>query len=80
MLRYCADIWEYTLAKRMGLPQIKQCVLFIYPDHDNRVHSLENSWDDKAELNYSYRVERVWEMDKERIIKDRLVGLYPLLA
>ncbi len=79
MLRYCADIWEYTLAKKRGKPGIKQCVILFYPEHDNKEHSLANKWGDDGELQYSYRVIKVWEMDKNPVIDNRLIGLYPLI-
>ncbi len=79
MLRYCADIWEYTLAKKRGKPTIKQCVIFFHPEHDNKEHSLVNHWGDDGELLYSYRVIRVWEMDKNTVIENQLIGLYPLI-
>jgi len=79
MLRYCADIWEYTLAKKRGKPEIKQCVVLFYPEHDNEEHSLINKWGDDGELQYSYRVIKVWEMDKNPVIENRLIGLYPLI-
>lgn len=35
MLRYRADIWEYTMGMGLGLPSIKQAVIYFHREHDN---------------------------------------------
>ena len=74
MLRYRADIWEYTVAHERGLPSIKQAVIFFFEKHDNRNHHLTDDTFD-----YSYRVIKVWEIEDTEIIDKKLIGLYPLL-
>ncbi len=80
MLRYCGAIWEYTVAKKIGKPLIKQIVIVLYEKDKNMEHTLHNVWDDKGKLIYEYFVINAWELDKDIIIKNRLVGLYPLLS
>lgn len=79
MLRYRADTWEYTMSKGLGTPSIRQIVLFLYPEHDNGVNRLKDSWDEETTLNYGYRVLRAWELEKDTILKQKLIALYPLL-
>ena len=37
MLRYCADVYEYTLGMGLGLPPIKQIVVLFYPKDEQRI-------------------------------------------
>ena len=74
MLRYRADIWEYTVSHGRGCPSIKQAVIFFYEKHDNGNHHLRDDMFD-----YSYKVIKVWEIKDTDIIDKHLVGLYPLL-
>ncbi len=64
MLRYRSDVWEYTMGKGMGIPSIKQVVVFFYPHHDNRYHILEDKREDNSSISYSYDVIKIWEMEK----------------
>lgn len=74
MLRYRADIWEYTVSQGKGLPSIRQAAIFFFKKHDNGNHRLrDNTFD------YSYKVVRVWRIKDTEIIDKRLLGLYPLL-
>jgi len=74
MLRYRADIWEYTVSHKQGFPSIKQAAIFFFKEHDNGVHHLvDDSFD------YSYLVIKVWEIQDTEIVNKQLIGLYPLL-
>jgi hypothetical protein len=79
MLRYRADIWEYTLGHDLGLPSIKQIVIFFSDKHDNGIHHLDDTWETEQTLDYNYKVVKVWEIDSADIVKRKLIGLYPLL-
>lgn len=79
MLRYRSDIWEYTIAKGIGTPSIKQVVIYFYKHHDNKEYSLEDSWNDIKTLEFNYKAIKVWELKKTLIIERKLEGLYPLL-
>jgi len=79
MLRYRADIWEYTMSKGLGAPSIRQAVLFLYPEHDNGINRLKDAWDEKTTIDYNYKVLRAWELEKTTVLKQKLVALYPLL-
>ena len=74
MLRYRADIWEFTASHKQGFPSIKQAAIFFFKKHDNKNHHLLDDTFD-----YSYRVIKVWEIEDTEIINKKLVGLYPLL-
>jgi predicted transposase YdaD len=79
MLRYRADIWEYTIAKGLGIPSIRQAVIFLYPEHDNKLNCLTDNWNGEKTLDYSYRAVRIWEMEKDAVLNKKLIGLYSLL-
>jgi predicted transposase/invertase (TIGR01784 family) len=79
MLRYCSDVWEYTINKGWDIPRIKQVVVFFYPEHDNKRHRLENTLNNEIYMNYHYDVIQVWKQKKQIVIENKLVGLYPLL-
>ncbi|MBW9173602.1 Rpn family recombination-promoting nuclease/putative transposase [Clostridium estertheticum] len=79
MLRYKSDIWEYTIEKGMGIPSIKQVVIYFYKEHDNKQYILEDSWNGEETLKFSYKAIKIWEMEKDPVIKKKLIGLYPLI-
>lgn len=79
MLRYRADIWEYTTWKNLGTPSIKQVVIFFYEKDDNNIHELNDDRKGNNKIDYSYDVLRVWEIKKAYVIDNRLEGLYSLL-
>ena len=79
MLRYRADIWEYTASHKLGAPTIKQVVIYFLKEHDHGHHHLKDVWDKNTTLDFSYKVVRVWEIDSDDIIKNGLIGLYPIL-
>jgi predicted transposase YdaD len=79
MLRYRADVWEYTMMRGLGTPSIRQAVIFFYPEHDNGINFLTDSWGEEKSLSYGFRAVRVWEMEKERVLEKELIGLFPLL-
>ena len=79
MLRYRADIWEHTVAKGLGLPSIRQAVIFLYPEHDNNKNYLTDNWNGEKTLDYRYRAVQLWKMEKETVLDKKLAGLYPLL-
>ncbi len=79
MLRYRADLWEYTLTNGLGTPPLCQIALFIFPGNENRENYLIDQWDEKEGIEYYYRVLLAWELDKEPILQKKLVTLYPLL-
>ena len=74
MLRYRADIWEHTLANGQGTPPIHQAAVFFLPEHENKTHGL-----DDAGIHYVYQVVRLWEVAREVVLSQGLIGLYPLL-
>lgn len=79
MLRYRSDIWEYTMSKGMGVPSIRQAVILFYPKDDNKQHNLDDGKFYDSSISFSYAVIRVWELEKDYIIDNKLIGLYPLL-
>ena len=79
MLRYRSDIWEYTIEAGLGTPSIKQIVVYFYSSHDNKQYSLEDGTSEERTLQFNFTPIKVWEMKKESIIREKLVGLYPLL-
>ena len=79
MLRYRADIWEYTLNKNKETPPVSQTVILFFEKHDNKVHNLHDAFFDGQMLDYQYRVVKAWEIDPQDIIDKKLAGLYPLL-
>ncbi len=79
MLRYRSDIWEYTMSKGMGAPSIKQAVILFYPKDDNKQHNLDDGKFDDSNISFSYGVIRVWELKKDYVIDNKLIGLYSLL-
>jgi predicted transposase YdaD len=79
MLRYRADIWEYTSSHKLGAPSIKQVVIYFLKEHDHGHHYLYDTWGKDTSLDFSYKVLRIWEIDSDEIIKGNLTGLYPIL-
>jgi len=79
MLRYRADIWEYTASHDLGSPSIKQVVIYFLKEHDHGRHYLKDSWGEITSLNFTYKVLRIWEIDSDEIIGKSLTGLYPVL-
>jgi hypothetical protein len=79
MLRYRSDIWEYTISGGRGIPSIKQVVVFFYPKDDNKEHKLRDERKDNSNISFSYDVVKVWELEKDYIIDNELIGLYSLL-
>jgi len=79
MLRYRADIWEYTMSIDKSTPRINQAVIFYFPEHDNKRNTLNDDWQGKLTIDYNYEVIKVWELKKDLIINKQLYGLYPLL-
>lgn len=79
ILKYRADIWEYTMEIGLGMPSIKQAVIYFYKEHDNKKHFLVDGWDSEETLRYSYKAIRIWEIEKDIVINNKLEGLYPLL-
>lgn len=79
MLRYRADIWEYTLQENLGTPSIKQVVIYFFKKNDNKTYSLHDNWGEEETLKFSYKPIRIWETKKEVVISKKLLGLYPLI-
>lgn len=79
MLRYRADIWEYTMEIGLGMPSVKQAVIYFHKEHDNKKNFLTDEWEGKQTLNYSYKVVKMWEIESAKVIEARLEGLYPLV-
>ena len=79
MLRYRSDVWEYTISKGRGTPSIKQVVVFFYPKDDNKEHELNDERSDDSKISFSYDVIKIWELKKDYIIDNELIGLYSLL-
>jgi len=79
MLRYRADIWEYTASHDFGAPSIKQVVIYFLKEHDHGYHHLLDAWGKDVSLDFSYKVLRVWEIDSDEIVSNDLTGLYPVL-
>jgi len=80
MMRYRSDIWESTLNEGKGTPHIHQVVIFFFPKDDNKNHHLSDSNGEEESVNFTYQVIRVWEQDRQLIIDQKLLGLYPLLT
>lgn len=74
MLRYRADIWEYTMSKDRSTPRINQAVIFYFPEHDNERNTLNDDWQGKLTIDYNYEVIKVWELKKEL----KLIIFFPL--
>ena len=74
-----SDIWEYTIEAGLGTPSIKQIVVYFYSSHDNKQYSLEDGTSEERTLQFNFTPIKVWEIKKESIIREKLVGLYPLL-
>lgn len=79
MLRYRADIWEYTLHRNMGTPSIKQVVIYFFKKDDNKIYSLNDNWGEESTLKFSYKAIKIWENKKDAVLQKKLLGLYPLL-
>lgn len=79
MLRYRSDIWEYTMSTGRGVPSIRQVVVFFYPKDDNKKHELIDEESDNSNISFKYDVIRIWELQKDYIIDNELIGLYSLL-
>ena len=79
MLRYRADIWEYTMSKDGKTPPVSQTLILFFEKHDNKVHSLKDESFEGQRLDYCYKVVRVWEIEPDDVLKRKLLGLYPLL-
>lgn len=79
MLRYRADIWEYTLEVGLGMPSVKQAVIYFYKEHDNKQNRLIDEWEGEQTLDFSYKVIKIWEIKGDQVIHNRLEGLYPLV-
>jgi predicted transposase YdaD len=83
MLRYRADIWEYFgNLPEFDYSQIKsivQVVIFFDESSDNELNHLEDSINSIESLKYEYKVVRIWELEAEDVIREKLERLYPLL-
>jgi predicted transposase YdaD len=79
MLRYRADIWEYTMSKDGVTPPISQTLILFFEKHDNKVHSLKDENFEGQKLDYFYKVVKVWEIDPADVLNRKLLALYPLL-
>ncbi len=79
MLRYRADIWEYTMDIGLDMPSIKQAVIYFYKEHDNKKHFLVDECDGEETLKYSYEAIKIWEIKSNLVIDQKLEGLYPLI-
>ncbi|OLS02608.1 RpnC/YadD family protein [Tissierella creatinophila] len=79
MLRYRSDVWEYTISKGIGTPSIKQVVVFFYQKDDNKIYGLKDERSDDSKIIFSYDVIKIWELKKDYIIDNNLIGLYSLL-
>jgi len=53
MLRYRSDVWEYTMRKDIGIPSIKQVVVFFYQKDDNKQHELKDERSGDSKISFS---------------------------
>lgn len=79
MLRYRSDLWEALISAEKDLLPIRQMAVFFFPEHENTSHHLTDTWDGQMMIDYTYKVIRMWEYDRNKVIEQKLVGLYPLL-
>src|SRR6056297_800527 len=79
MLRYRADIWEYTLRNGLGKPSIIQAAIYFYQTDMQNPMELTDSSNHNSKIQYQYDVIKIWKLKKSTIIKNKLIGLYPLL-
>jgi len=79
MLRYRADIWEYTLRNGLGKPSIIQTAIYFYQTDMQNPMELNDSSNHNSKIQYQYDVIKIWKLKKSKIIKNKLIGLYPLL-
>ena len=79
MLRYRADIWEHTIEVGLGMPSVKQAVIYFYKQHDNKQNRLVDEWEGEQTLDYSYKAIKIWEIASDQVINNQLEGLYPLI-
>ena len=79
MLRYRADIWEYTLIKGMGNPPIIQAAIYFFKTNIQAPKKLTDTGNNNSLIQYDYDMIKVWKLKKSKIIQNKLIGLYPLL-
>src|SRR6056297_2823163 len=79
MLRYRADIWEYTLRSGLGKPSIIQAAIYFYQTDMQNPMELNDSSNHNSKIQYQYDVIKIWKLKKLTIIQNKLIGLYPLL-
>lgn len=78
MLRYRADIGEHFISQKKCVPSIRQIVILFDRKHDNREHRLCDNWGNDVSLDFSYKVIKLWEIDRKEVMSNGLVGLSPL--
>jgi predicted transposase YdaD len=79
MLRYRADIWEYTLRKGLGNPSIIQAAIYFFKQDIQKPMELKDTDNHNSKIQYQYDIIKIWKLKKSTIIKNKLIGLYPLL-
>jgi predicted transposase YdaD len=79
MLRYRADIWEYTLRKGLGNPSIIQAAIYFFKQDIQHPMELKDTDNHNSKIQYQYDIIKIWKLKKSTIIKNKLIGLYPLL-
>lgn len=79
MLRYRADIYESMMAVGRKMLPMKQVVIYFSPyDETTDKKIIDDEFED-SRIEYSYDVLRVWEMEKDYVMDNKLYGLYSLL-
>jgi len=79
MLRYRADIWEYTLTNGLGNPSIIQTAVYFFKKDIQEQLAFNDVFDENCLIQYKYSMIKIWNLSKSFIIKNKLIGLYPLL-
>lgn len=79
MLRYRADVYESLLSTNRELLPIKQAVIYFSEDEETTENKIIDDVFKNSNIHYEYDVLRAWEIDKEFVLENELIGLYALL-
>ncbi|HSH35092.1 hypothetical protein [Schnuerera sp.] len=79
MLRYRADVYESLLSTNRELLPMKQVVIYFSKNEETTDNKIIDDIFDNSNIHYEYDVLRAWELDKEIVLENELIGLYALL-
>ena len=80
MLRYRADIWEYTLTNGLGNPSIIQSAVYFFKKDIQEPLTFNDVFDENCLIQYKYSTIKIWSLSKSFIIKNKLIGLYRVIV